>query len=152
MRGIAQSALVLAASQTVALVLISADPPAAEASDLLPLLSEFRAASTARIVLATRVPRSIFAAALANRGVKVLAHPITRDALRSLGGFAREARGFAQASVARVRAAQLRGDSLELSSRARALVERARALVAEASATCRAHAEDYAPRSESSAS
>jgi hypothetical protein len=116
-RGIAQAALVLSGSQTVALVLVSADPPATEASDLLPLLSEFRAARAARIVLATRARRSIFAAALANKGAKVLSHPIARDELRSLAGFAREARGFAEApDVVRARAAQRRGDSLKLSS------------------------------------
>jgi DNA-binding NtrC family response regulator len=90
-RGIAQAALVLSGSHTVALVLVSADPPATEASDLLPLLSDFPAASAARIALATRAPQSVFASALAQRGVKVLADPMARHELRSLARFAREA-------------------------------------------------------------
>ena len=151
-RGIAHAALVLAESRIVALVVVNADPPATEASDLLPILSEFRAASHARIALSTRAPRSVFAAALAKKRVKVLGDPIARDELRSLEGFAREAGGFGRApNAVRARAAKLRGDSIKLSTRARTLVGRARTLVAQANATWHAHREDDAARSEPSA-
>ena len=140
-RGIAQAALALGGSQAVALVVVSADPPAGEASDLLPLLSEFGAASGARLVLATRAPNSVFAAALANKGVKVLAHPFPLRELRAVAVLARDERAFeTKPPFVRARAARLRRDSAELSSAALLLVERARTLVAHAHATCRTYA------------
>jgi CheY-like chemotaxis protein len=132
-RGIAQAVVALSGSERVALVLVSADPPAAEASDLLPLLAEFPAAARAQLVLATRAPMSVFAAALARRGVKVLADPIVRDELGSVARVARELPGAAASADAlhgRARWARLRGDAAELSRRATMLVERASALVA----------------------
>lgn len=140
-RGIAQAAVALGGSQAVALVLVSADPPADEASDLLPLLSEFGAASDARLVLATRAPNSIFAAALAKKGVKILAHPFPLRELRAVALLARDEHASeSKPRFVRARAARLRKDSAELSSAALLLVERARNLVAHVHATCRTYA------------